>query len=161
MSTNVCDACFQPVTAPAPPNCPHCGANLRPSENRISDDAESSLNKALQSIILTTTPTLPSFTVLRVVDIITAECVLGINILRDFLASLSDIAGGRSESTQKALRGARETCLRELRAEAHRLGANAVIGVRLDYSEISGGGKSMLFLVASGTAVIGEPISEQ
>ena len=154
MSTSVCDVCFLPVTTPTPLNCPHCGANLGSSEDRITEE------KALESIMLTTTPTLPGFTVVRSVDIITAECVLGINVLRDFLASISDIAGGRSESTQKALREGRQTCLKELRAEAHKLGANAVIGVRLNYSEISGGGKSMLFLVASGTAVISKANSE-
>ena len=52
----------------------------------------------------------------------------------------------------------RETCLSELKVEADQLGANAVIGVDLDYSEISGGGKSMLFLVASGTAVVVEAV---
>lgn len=89
----------------------------------------------------------------RTIDIVTAECVFGMNLFRDFFAGLSDITGGRSESTQKVLREARRTCLTELRREAHRIGANAVIAVDLDYSEFSGQGKSMLFLVASGTAV--------
>ena len=130
---------------------------------RISPIPDEEMERVLQSqsIPLTTTSTLPGFTVLRVVDIISAESVLGINIFRDFLAAVSDIVGGRSKSMQKELRTARQTCLRELRIEAHRIGANAVIGVRLDYSEISGGGKSMLFLAASGTAVTCEPNSEK
>jgi uncharacterized protein YbjQ (UPF0145 family) len=61
--------------------------------------------------------------------------------------------GGRSKSYQSTLKDARKTVLLELRREAHRMGADAVLGVDLDYSEISGGGKSMLFMVASGTAV--------
>ena len=67
---------------------------------------------------------------------------------------MSDFFGGRNKSTQGVLKDARKTVLYELKKEAHLLGANAVIGVDLDYSEFSGGGKSMLFVVASGTAVI-------
>ena len=75
------------------------------------------------------------------------------NIFRDFFSSITDIVGGRSNATQKILKDLRKTCLAELKLEAYRLGADAVIGVDLDYSEFSGGGKSMLFLIASGTAV--------
>ena len=75
------------------------------------------------------------------------------NIFRDFFASVSDIFGGRSGATQKVLRDARRTVLAELKREALTVGADAVIGVDLDYSEFSGKMKSMLFLVASGTAV--------
>ncbi len=86
-------------------------------------------------------------------EIITAETVYGMNLFRDFFAGLSDKFGGRSKAAQKVLADARRTCLTELKQEAAGLGANAVIAVKLDYSEISGSGKSMLFLVASGTAV--------
>jgi uncharacterized protein YbjQ (UPF0145 family) len=86
-------------------------------------------------------------------EIVTAECTLGMNILQDLVAGVSDIMGGRSQTVQQALRDARKMCLNELRREASALGADAVIAVDLDYSEISGQGKSMLFLVASGTAV--------
>ncbi|MBK8638308.1 MAG: YbjQ family protein [Chromatiaceae bacterium] len=72
------------------------------------------------------------------------------------LGHYPDFFGGRSNATQKVLKAARKTALEELRKEAEELGANAVIGVRLDYSEFSGDGKSMLFLVASGTAVVVE-----
>jgi uncharacterized protein YbjQ (UPF0145 family) len=81
------------------------------------------------------------------------------NIFRDLFAGLTDIFGGRSASSQKILRDARKLCIRELKKEAAELGADAVIAVDLDYSEFSGGGKSMLFLVASGTAVKIEPLS--
>ena len=110
-------------------------------------------------IILTTAHSLDGYRVTRTLEVITAECVFGMNFLRDFFSSMTDFFGGRSSATQKVLKDARKTCLEELRKEAEELGANAVIGLRLDYSEFSGGGKSMLFLVSSGTAVVVEPSS--
>ena len=81
------------------------------------------------------------------------RCGLKSNVIKDFFAGMTDFFGGRSEASQKVLRDARETCLNELKKEAYELGADGVIGIDLDYSEISGKGKGMLFLVASGTAV--------
>ncbi len=107
-------------------------------------------------IILTTADSLEGYKVTKTLEVITAECVFGMNFLRDFFSSFTDFFGGRSNATQKVLKDARKTALEELRKEAEQLGANAVIGVRLDYSEFSGDGKSMLFLVASGTAVVVE-----
>ncbi|PKL87102.1 MAG: YbjQ family protein [Ignavibacteriae bacterium HGW-Ignavibacteriae-2] len=111
-------------------------------------------NKLKENVLLTTETILYDYNIEKRVDVITAECVFGMNIFKDIFAGLSDAFGGRSQTTQNTLRQARETVLRELRIEALNLGANAVIGVDLDYSEFSGQGKSMLFLVASGTAVI-------
>ena len=102
---------------------------------------------------LTTTHSMPGRDIQETLGIVTAECVLGINVFRDLLGGLRDIFGGRSGTHQKALLEARQTCLEELAVRAEELGANAVIGVDLDFSEISGGGKGMVFLVASGTAV--------
>ena len=102
---------------------------------------------------LTTTPMIPGREIEATLGIVTAECVLGINVFRDMLGGLRDIFGGRSGTHQKALRQARQTCLEELAACAEELGGDAVVGVDLDFSEISGGGKGMVFLVASGTAV--------
>ena len=102
---------------------------------------------------ITTTPTFPGRDIRESLGIVTAECVLGVNIFRDLLGGIRDLVGGRSGTHQKALREARETCLEDLAAQASELGADAVVGVDLDYNEISGGGKGMLFLVASGTAV--------
>lgn len=110
------------------------------------------LRAAAREVILTTAPSLDGYRT-EVVEVITAECAFGMNFFRDFFAATSDFFGGRSKATQKILRDARKTCLDELRLEAARVGANAVIAVDLDYSEFSGQGKSMLFLVASGTAV--------
>ena len=82
-----------------------------------------------------------------------AEVVIGMHLFKDIASAFTDTFGGRSKNMQTGLRQARESALAELRQEAHALGADAVVGIDLDYSEISGGGKSMLFLVASGTAV--------
>lgn len=101
----------------------------------------------------TTTPTLPGFTIAKAIDVVSAECAFGMNLLKDFYASVTDVVGGRSGSTQKVLREARRQAMAALRVEAFALGADAVIGVRLDFNEFSGGGKSMVFVVATGTAV--------
>ena len=114
-------------------------------------------NKLKGMVLLTTETVLYDYEIVKRVDVISAECVFGMNMFKDIFASLSDAFGGRSQTTQNTLRQARETVLRELRIEALNLNANAVIGVDLDYSEFSGQGKSMLFLVASGTAVIIRP----
>ncbi len=107
-------------------------------------------------LILTTETVLTGYTVTERLEIITAECVFGMNIFRDLFAGVRDFFGGRSKASQKVLRDARRTCLAELAREALMVGADAVIAVDLDYSEISGDGKSMLLVVASGTAVRAE-----
>ena len=126
------------------------------AEEKARSEAE--LARRAEAVVLTTAPTLDGVRTVRTVDVITAECVFGMNIFKDIFAAFSDVFGGRNESTQGVLRDARRACLLELRKEAASLGANAVIAVDLDYSELSGGGKSMLFLVASGTAVVVEPL---
>lgn len=110
------------------------------------------LDEALEEIILTT-ETAHNLPVVDRLDIVSAEVVIGMHLFKDIAAAFRDTFGGRSKAMQDGLKEARKTALRELRAEALALGADAVVGVDLDYSEISGGGKSMLFLVASGTAV--------
>jgi uncharacterized protein YbjQ (UPF0145 family) len=111
------------------------------------------IEELAKNVILTTESTLPDWRIIERLDVITAECAFGMNLFRDMFADLRDIFGGRSASTQNVLRNARKTCLNELRREALMLGADAVIGIDLNYSEFSGGEKSMLFLAASGTAV--------
>jgi len=109
-------------------------------------------------IILTTAHSVIGREMVREVEILTAECVFGSNIFRDMFSGVRDIVGGRARGQQNILRDAKNTCMSELEQVAMECGADAVIGVDLDYQEISGGGKSMLFLVASGTAVALEPI---
>ena len=111
------------------------------------------LEAEIEIIPLTTTLDFPEHEIERTLEIITAECVFGMNLFRDMFAGIRDIFGGRSGAAQKVLKDSRLTCLYELKKEAYEIGADGVIGVDLDYSEFSGGGKSMLFLVASGTAV--------
>lgn len=109
--------------------------------------------KLTAQLILTTTHTVPGREIGKVIDVISAECAYGMNIFRDVFAGITDLTGGRSGGTQNVLRDAKNAVMTQLKMEAYAIGAQAVIGVDLDYSEISGGGKSMLFVVATGTAV--------
>jgi len=110
------------------------------------------IDELAKDLVVTTESSLSGYTVEQRIEVISAECVFGMNLFKDFFAGMRDIFGGRSKASQKVLRDARHTCLTELRREALIVGANAIVAVDLDYSEISGDGKSMLFLVASGTA---------
>lgn len=103
--------------------------------------------------ILLTTETVPNLPIVERVEIVTAECAFGMNIFKELFAGVRDIVGGRSEAVQKTMRDARRAALYELKREAFDVGANAVVGVDLDYVELSAAG-NMVMLVASGTAVI-------
>jgi uncharacterized protein YbjQ (UPF0145 family) len=107
--------------------------------------------EAIASVVLTTEAVAP-FQIVERIDIVTAECAFGMNIFKDLFAGVRDVFGGRSKAVQKTMRDARKTALHELRREAYEIGANAVVGVDLDYVELSGAG-NMVMLVASGTAV--------
>lgn len=115
--------------------------------------AQSARRARANSIILTTETSAADLVIAERLGVVAAECVFGMHLFKDMFTELRDLFGGRSKAVQNTLKDARRVALDELRAEAADLGADAVIGVDLDYSEISGGGKSMLFLVASGTAV--------
>jgi len=104
-------------------------------------------------VVLTTTASVPNKEVKEVVSIISAEVAVGMNIFKDMFSAIRDVVGGRAGAVQDTLRDLRGQALEELRQEASRVGADAVVGVDLDYSEFSGGGRSMLFIVANGTAV--------
>jgi uncharacterized protein YbjQ (UPF0145 family) len=101
-------------------------------------------------MIVTTTDRVEGHPVTRYHGIVTGEAIMGANVVRDLFASITDIVGGRSGAYESKLKDARETALRELEERAHALGANAVIGVDLDYEVV---GNSMLMVSASGTAV--------
>lgn len=107
----------------------------------------------IDAIMLTTEAFPQGLTINRRIEVVTAECAFGMNIFKDLFAGVRDIVGGRSEAVQKTLRDSRRTALYELKKEAHAVGANAVVGVDLDYVELSSAG-SMILLVASGTAVV-------
>ena len=102
-------------------------------------------------MIITTTPGVEGRPVREYLGIVTGEAILGANIVRDLFASITDIVGGRSGAYERELRNAREIALREMEQEAQALGANAVVGVDLDYEVVREG---MLMVAASGTAVL-------
>ena len=108
---------------------------------------------AISSVMLTT-ETAPNLNITKRIEIVTAECAFGMNVFKDMFIAISNVVGGRSETVQKAMRESRETALYELKREAHLVGANAVVGVDLDYVEMGSAGSSMVMLVASGTAVV-------
>lgn len=109
----------------------------------------------MRSMITSTTHTIEGREIAEYRGIVTGEAILGTNIFRDIFAGIRDIVGGRAGAYEKALREAREIALSEMQDEAAKLGANAVIGVDLDYENISTGSSgSMLMVSASGTAVV-------
>lgn len=111
------------------------------------------LPQAAASVVVTTTPIVPGRAVAEVVDVVSGECVYGVNVLRDMLASVVDVTGGRNGTAETVLRDARLAAVARIKGEAFAIGADAVIGMQLAVNELAGGGKSMLFVVATGTAV--------
>ena len=105
-------------------------------------------------MIIATTPSVPERRTVRTLGIVSGDAILGANIFRDFFASVRDIVGGRSASYERELRRAKEIALQDMENEAAALGANAVVGVDLDYETIGiGNGGNMLMVSVSGTAV--------
>lgn len=104
-------------------------------------------------MIMTTTPSIEGKPIKTYCGIVTGEAILGANVFRDFFAGIRDIVGGRSGGYERELRRAREIAFEELEEAAHRLEANAVVGIDLDY-EVVGEGGSMLMVSISGTAVV-------
>lgn len=104
-------------------------------------------------MLISTTSVLDGRKVGQYLGLVSGEAILGANVFRDLFASVRDIVGGRSAAYERELRKAKEIAVSEMVAQATQLGANAVIGVDLDYETIGQGG-SMLMVSASGTAVI-------
>ena len=103
-------------------------------------------------MLLTTTPTVEGRRIVTYYGVVTGETIIGANVMRDFLAGIRDFFGGRSGAYEEVLREAKNTALEEMAQEAQRLGANAVVGIDLDYETVGGSG-SMLMVTCSGTAV--------
>lgn len=103
-------------------------------------------------MILTTTPSVDGRQITEYLGVVTGEAILGANIVRDLFVGVRDIVGGRSGAYEEELRKAREIAMEELAAEATSRGAEAVVGIDLDYETVGQGG-SMLMVSASGTAV--------
>jgi len=141
--------------------CIGCTKALQDNHGKSKEDleviktqvaADEQKEAAINSIVLTT-ETAPNLNITKRIEIVTAECAFGMNIFKDLFAGVRDIVGGRSEAVQKTMRDSRKTALYELKKEAYEVGANAVVGVDLDYVELSNA-NSMVMLVASGTAVM-------
>jgi uncharacterized protein YbjQ (UPF0145 family) len=103
-------------------------------------------------MILSTTPTIEGRPIREYLGIVTGEVIVGANIFKDLFASVRDIVGGRAGAYEQTLRDARAEAFRELSEEAADRGADAVVGIDLDY-EVVGANGSMLMVSASGTAV--------
>ena len=101
-------------------------------------------------MIVTTTPTIEGRRITAYHGVVVGEAIMGSNFVRDWLASISDVIGGRSGAYEAKLADAREVALGEMKARAAREGGNAVVGVDLDYEVV---GDSMLMVSASGTSV--------
>ena len=104
---------------------------------------------------LTTTPGIDGKRITRYCGIVTGEAILGANVFKDLFAGIRDIVGGRSATYEAELQRARDIALTELEQRAGQMGANAIVGVDLDY-EVLGSGNGMLMVSASGTAVVVE-----
>jgi len=101
-------------------------------------------------MIITTTPNIEGQRIIEYLGLVTGEAIMGANVVRDIFASITDIVGGRSGAYESKLGDARRIAIGEMQEQARRLGANAVVGIDIDYEVIRDG---MLMVAASGTAV--------
>jgi len=104
-------------------------------------------------MILSTTPQIEGHTIREYKGVVTGETIIGANMFKDIFAGIRDIVGGRASSYEKALIEAKDTSLNEMMQRAQALGANAIVGIDIDYETIGANG-SMLMVATSGTAVV-------
>lgn len=102
-------------------------------------------------MLVTTTPNVEGYRITSYYGLVTGETIMGANIFRDFLASITDVVGGRSGTYESKLKEARDIAVADMVSQAQRMGANAVVGVDVDYEVIRDG---MLMVAVSGTAVL-------
>jgi len=106
-------------------------------------------------MLVLTTPNIEGQKIVRYLGLVSGEAILGANIFKDFFAGIRDIVGGRSAAYENELRKAKDIAIEEMKEQARTLGANAVVGVDLDYETIGiGSSGNMLMVSASGTAVL-------
>lgn len=103
-------------------------------------------------MITTTTPTIEGKPIEQYLGIVSSEVIIGANVLKDIMGSLRDFFGGRSATYEKVIDEARQNAMSELIQRAQSLGANAIVGIDLDFETVGGGG-SMMMVIATGTAV--------
>lgn len=104
-------------------------------------------------MILSTTPTIEGHTIREYKGVVTSETIIGANLVKDVFAGIRDLVGGRSGSYEQVLREAKETSMQEMMDRAKAMGANAIVGIDIDYETIGAKG-SMLMVSTSGTAVV-------
>lgn len=104
-------------------------------------------------MILTTTPQIEGHSIVEYKGVVTGETIIGANFMKDFFAGIRDIVGGRSGSYERVLAEAKDTSMKEMTERAQRLGANAIVGIDIDYETVGQSG-SMLMVATSGTAVV-------
>lgn len=104
-------------------------------------------------MLVTTTPTVEGKRISKYCGIVCGEAILGANLFKDLFAGLRDLVGGRSGTYERELQRARDMALKEMEEQALRLGANAIVGIDLDY-EVLGQNNGMLMVSVSGTAVV-------
>lgn len=104
-------------------------------------------------MVITTTPTIEGHPVREYKGVVTGETIIGANVIKDFMASLTDFFGGRSGQYEKVLIEAKDTAMREMMERAQQMGANAIVGIDIDYETVGQSG-SMLMVSTSGTAVV-------
>lgn len=105
-------------------------------------------------MIITTTNNIENYSIKRYLGVVNANIVIGANFFSDFAASLTDVFGGRSNTYQNKLNTIYKEVMAELKAKAKSFQADAIVGLHIDFDEVSGGGKSMFMVSASGTAVM-------
>ena len=104
-------------------------------------------------MILSTTPQIEGHPIREYKGVVTGETIIGANIVKDFFAGIRDIVGGRAGSYEKVLAEAKETSINEMMQRAVEMGANAIVGIDIDYETI-GSNSSMMMVATSGTAVV-------
>jgi uncharacterized protein YbjQ (UPF0145 family) len=104
-------------------------------------------------MILSTTPQIEGYRIREYKGVVTGETIIGANFVKDIMAGMRDFFGGRSASYEKVLRQAKDTAMQEMMDRAQAMGANAIVGIDIDYETI-GQGNSMLMVATSGTAVV-------
>mgnify|MGYP001802574073 CR=1 FL=1 len=105
-------------------------------------------------MLITTTPTIEGKSIVQYLDLVSGEAIVGANIFRDFFAGITDIIGGRSASYEKSLREAKNIAINEMMDLAERIGANAIVGIDLDYETISFGHKGGMNLKKPGVNLL-------
>jgi uncharacterized protein YbjQ (UPF0145 family) len=159
---NICPKCGMQFGLRLP-ECPRCKWPV-PEEQRkrveemfVTKSPDAELRKRMKELVVTASPGVEGYRITKYIDLVSAEVVVGTGIFSEFSASFFDFFGGRIGAFEKKFAEAKEAALTKLRRAAIAQGANAVIGAKLDYENV--GDRNLLMVVASGTAVVVEPLS--